>query len=118
LKAYRFDTWQVGADAQIAAWPQPLRRVIFVGVDGADWDIIENLMAQDLLPNFAELVENGATGPLRSVKPLLSPLVWTTIATGKFPEDHGILNFTVVDPATGRKGGSPRFPQSRSMESW
>jgi tetratricopeptide (TPR) repeat protein len=34
---------------------------------------------------------------------MLSPLLWTTIATGKYPEDHGILNFTVVDPETGNK---------------
>ena len=39
---------------------------------------------------------------------MLSPLLWTTMATGRYPEDHGILNFTVVDPKTGA-----RVPVSR-----
>lgn len=76
---------------------------IFLGVDGADWDVINSLMARGRLPNFKKLVEQGATGPLRSIEPMLSPLLWTTMATGKLPEDHGVLSFTIADPQTGKK---------------
>jgi tetratricopeptide (TPR) repeat protein len=103
LAAYRFDAWEVGAVGRVAVGPEPVRRVILLGVDGADWKIIRDLIARGRLPNFRKLVEEGTTGPLRSIEPLLSPLLWTTIATGKLPEEHGILNFTVVDPSTGKK---------------
>ena len=81
----------------------PLRRIVCVGVDGGDWNIINPMIEEGLLPNFERFVEGGATGPLRSMEPMLSPLLWTTMATGKLPEEHGILNFTVVDPETGTK---------------
>jgi len=82
---------------------EALRKIVLVGVDGADWDIIENLANQGRLPNFQRLIDGGMTGNLRSIEPMLSPLIWTTMATGKLPEEHGILNFTVVDPETGKK---------------
>src|SRR4029450_41521 len=37
-------------------------------------------------------------GPLRSVEPLLSPLVWTSIATGRRPQDHGVFDFVEIAP--------------------
>ncbi len=79
------------------------RRVIIVGVDGGDWLNLRPLIDAGRLPNFARLVREGATGPLRSEEPMLSPLLWTTMATGRYPEDHGILNFTVVDPKSGAR---------------
>ncbi|MGD8413461.1 MAG: alkaline phosphatase family protein, partial [Candidatus Latescibacterota bacterium] len=81
----------------------PPRKLIVVGVDGGDWLNLQPLIDAGKLPNFERLIEDGATGPLRTIEPMLSPLLWTTIATGKYPEDHGILNFTVVDEKTGDK---------------
>lgn len=80
-----------------------VKRVILVGIDGGDWLNIKPLVDAGKLPNFRRIIEEGATGPLRSEEPLLSPLLWTTMATGKYPEEHGILNFTVEDPNTGKK---------------
>ncbi|MDH3216218.1 MAG: alkaline phosphatase family protein [Candidatus Krumholzibacteria bacterium] len=100
----RVDEWQVSGDVlPLSVDPRPLRKVVFVGVDGADWHIIDELIAQNRLPNFKKLVREGASGPLTSIEPLLSPLIWTTMATGRLPEEHGILNFTVADPETGKK---------------
>jgi len=82
---------------------QSLRRLIIVGVDGGDWLNLRPLINDGRLPNFERLVRLGATGTLRSEEPMLSPLLWTTMATGRYPEDHGILNFTVVDPKTGAR---------------
>ncbi len=79
------------------------RRLIIVGVDGGDWINLRPLIDAGLLPNFARLVREGATGPLRSEEPMLSPLLWTTMATGRYPEDHGILNFTVIDAESGER---------------
>ena len=85
------------------------RRLIIVGVDGGDWLNLRPLIDAGKLPNFAKLVRDGATGPLRSEEPMLSPLLWTTMATGRLPEQHGILNFTIVDPKTGERAPVSRL---------
>jgi hypothetical protein len=71
-------------------------RVVLVGVDGADPDILGRLIAEGRLPNFTRLKTIGASGRLRSREPLLSPILWTTIATGRKAQDHGILDFVEV----------------------
>ncbi len=71
-------------------------RVILLGIDGADFQIIDRLISQGKLPTFERLKREGAFGLLRSQEPLLSPIVWTTIATGRNPEDHGVLDFVEV----------------------
>ena len=56
-----------------------------------------------ILSNFARLMNGGAWGDLRSYDPMFSPLLWTTIATGKPPTQHGIADFLVRDPASGQR---------------
>lgn len=65
-----------------------------IGLDGADWRHIEPLLARGELPHLAALRRRGAWGPLRTLNPTLSPIVWTSIATGRPPARHGILGFT------------------------
>jgi Flp pilus assembly protein TadD len=72
---------------------RPAGRVLIIGLDGADWEIIDRLTAAGRLPNLDRLRREGAWGVLRSEEPLLSPIVWTTIATGRSPSDHGIVGF-------------------------
>src|SRR5262249_14376944 len=43
------------------------------------------------------------TARLKSVMPILSPIVWTTVATGVSPDVHRVLDFQEVDPASGQK---------------
>jgi tetratricopeptide (TPR) repeat protein len=72
--------------------------VILIGVDGADPEILERLISEGRLPTFERLKREGAFGPLRSREPLLSPIVWTTIATGRKASDHGVLDFVELSP--------------------
>ena len=78
------------------------RPIILVGLDGADWQAIEPLAAAGRLPAFARLRESGRTGVMRATPPLLSPILWTTIATGRRPEDHQVLDFMVDLPSGGQ----------------
>jgi tetratricopeptide (TPR) repeat protein len=78
-------------------------RVVLVGIDGADWDVIDELIARGRVPNLARLKREGAWARLRSSVPMLSPLLWTTAATGKTPDRHGINDFLVTDPRTGQR---------------
>ena len=68
-------------------------RVLLIGLDGADPGILDRLIDEGRLPTFARLRREGAYGRLRSREPLLSPVIWTTIATGRTPQDHGVLDF-------------------------
>lgn len=92
----------------------PPRRVLVVGWDGADWELLEGLIARGTMPNLARLRAAGSYGELAAFTPLLSPLIWTTIATGVPPEEHGVLDFVEVEPdggatvpVTGRRRAVP-----------
>ena len=78
-------------------------RVLVLGFDGADPDVIDLLMSEGKLPNFARMRQGGAYGRLKSAIPLLSPVVWTTIATGKTPDQHRIGHFVAVNQTTGEQ---------------
>ncbi len=55
------------------------------------------------MPNWKRLEAEGYTARLQSFQPVLSPVVWTTLATGVGPDVHRILDFQEVDPSTGQK---------------
>jgi len=95
-------------------WESPLERlarqapttgvkVLLVGIDGASFRVLDPLLAAGRLPAFASLRERGASGVLRSENPMISPALWTTLATGRPRREHGITGFLVPEP--GRKRG-------------
>ena len=52
------------------------------------------------MPTLARLVNEGASGTLKTIHPPLSPLIWTTMMTGTSPLDHRILDFLRVNPVS------------------
>ncbi|MEZ4216477.1 MAG: tetratricopeptide repeat protein [Myxococcota bacterium] len=77
-------------------------RAVVIGIDGADWRIVDPLIEAGRMPNLAALRERGSSGPIRTLVDYpLSPVVWTSVVTGKTPAKHGITWF-LVD----RKDGS------------
>jgi len=70
------------------------QRVYIIGLDGASWNLMQKPLAEGKLPNFKKLIESGTSGPLKSFVPTKSPVLWTSIATGKTQLKHGIGNFT------------------------
>jgi arylsulfatase A-like enzyme len=74
-------------------------KVLFLGIDGADWKVIHPLLEKGELPAFRRLVEEGAYRPNFQTLPITqSPVIWTTVATGRAPEDHGVTSFTSTLP--------------------
>ena len=61
-----------------------------LGLDGMEPSVVDRMIDEGVLPHFRTLREGGAAGQLRSSRPLLSPIIWTTVATGKPPDLHGI----------------------------
>jgi len=79
-------------------------RLLIVGLDGADWLILDPLLEQGKMPNLRRLIDHGVRAKLLTISPMLSPVIWTTIATGVEPGRHGILDFLVQKPdGTGRQ---------------
>ncbi len=76
--------------------------ILVVGLDGADWQIAEPLMEKGRLPNLRRLRERGAWGNIKALTPVLSPLLWTSVATGVRADRHGVLDFLVRDRASGQ----------------
>lgn len=77
--------------------------VIFIGLDGADWELLDLYASTGVMPNLAALLAEGRAGVLVSEEPPLSPLLWTTMMTGESPIEHGILDFTRFDPSSGAR---------------
>ena len=70
-----------------------------IGIDGADWKLIDALAAEGGLPNLTRLRERGVSGPIETLRNVpLSPVIWTSVATGKQPTKHGITWFLVDQP--------------------
>ncbi len=74
------------------------RKVLLIGWDAADWKVIHPLMDAGLMPNVQRLVEGGSMGQIATLHPPLSPMLWTSIATGKRPFKHGIHGFSEPSP--------------------
>ena len=70
-----------------------VQKAIFLGLDGLDAGLVERFMAEGKLPNFARLRDMGSYRRLRTTLPALSPVAWSTFATGVNPAKHNIFDF-------------------------
>lgn len=70
-------------------------KVLLFGLDGATWVFAGDAVREEKMPTLEKLMKNGSYGMLHTYAPALSPVVWTTIATGKNPEKHGIEGWVV-----------------------
>lgn len=109
------------AAAELARAARPGRRVLFVGLDGGDWQLLDGYMADGTMPTLAALARQGGSGVLQTIQPPLSPLVWTTMMTGVSPLEHRVLDFTRWNPDTGARepigSGERRVPAVWNMAS-
>ena len=90
------------------------KKVLLIGWDAADWKVIHPLMDAGHMPTLEKLVNGGVMGNLATLDPPLSPMLWTSISTGKRPYKHGIHGFTEPDPSG--KGVRPAYITSRKVK--
>jgi predicted AlkP superfamily phosphohydrolase/phosphomutase len=67
-------------------------------LDGLEWSVMAPLVERGKLPVIADLMKHGVYGYLATLQPTYSPVIWTSVATGKSPGDHGIRHFVFDDP--------------------
>lgn len=81
--------------------PLSPRKLLLIGWDAADWNVARPLLEQGKMPALQRLMDSGVHGDLATIRPVLSPMLWTSIATGKRAYKHGIHGFSEPCPATG-----------------
>lgn len=94
--------------------PKKKRRVLLVGWDAADWKVIHPLMDAGQMPTVERLVAGGSMANLATLHPVLSPMLWTSIATGKRPFKHGVHGFS--EPTPDGQGVQPITNLSRTSK--
>lgn len=116
VTAFEIEQMEVDRDALLKYKRAELRRnargtfgrVAVFGIDGADWELLTELMIDNRVPNIKALVNGGVSGTMVSIQPTVSPLVWATMETGLSPDRHGILDF--FDP---RQRNTPADSRTR-----
>jgi len=78
------------------------RKILLIGWDAADWKVINPLIEAGEMPALEGLINEGVMGNLATLEPSFSPMLWTSIATGKRAHKHGILGFIEPD-SSGQK---------------
>lgn len=74
--------------------PAKAAPLLVIGIDGGEWRVVRRMWQDGELPNLRRLADRGSTASLRSAYNA-SPVIWTTIATGVTPAEHGITDFVV-----------------------
>lgn len=90
------------------------KKVLLIGWDAADWQHINPLLDQGALPGLESLINRGVMGNLATLHPVLSPMLWNSIATGKTADKHGVYGFT--QPLPTGKGVRPYASTSRKVK--
>jgi predicted AlkP superfamily phosphohydrolase/phosphomutase len=72
----------------------PQERVLVFGIDGATFDVIRPAIAAGKLPHLKRLMDEGAWGPLESTIHPITPMAWSSFATGCNAGKHGIFDFS------------------------
>jgi predicted AlkP superfamily phosphohydrolase/phosphomutase/tetratricopeptide (TPR) repeat protein len=89
-------------------------RVLLIGWDAADWEHINPMLERGELPALQSLIDGGVHGNIATLQPILSPMLWNSVATGKQPWKHGVHGFVEPDPHSG--GARPFSSHSRKVK--
>ena len=76
-----------------------VKRVVVIGLDGLEPSLVQAMMTEGLLPHLAGLRQRGAYRELGTTTPPLSPVAWSSFATGTNPGKHNIFDFLRPGPA-------------------
>lgn len=90
------------------------KKVLVIGWDAAEWKVIMPLIQQGKMPAFAKLMSRGVHGKLQTLDPPLSPMLWTSIATGFRADTHGIGGF--IEPTPDGENLRPVTSTSRKVK--
>jgi len=74
------------------------KKVALFGLDGATFQVLIPVSKMGVTPVINRFMKGGTASYCQTIEPTLSPLIWTTVITGRQPADHGILGFQKLEP--------------------
>jgi predicted AlkP superfamily phosphohydrolase/phosphomutase len=80
------------------------KKVLFIGLDGSTFDLLDPLMQKGLMPRLEAFIGEGVRGWLETTIPPITPTAWVSWMTGKNPGKHGVFEFLL------RRKGSSALP--------
>ena len=84
------------------------KKVLFIGLDGATFDVLDPLISQGLMPKLKHFIDQGVRGPLETTIPPITPTAWVSWMTGKNPGKHGVFEFLLRRADTTQQGDAIR----------
>jgi predicted AlkP superfamily phosphohydrolase/phosphomutase len=79
------------------------KKLLVIGLDGASFNVLDQLSEKGLLPNISKLIHNGVRADLETTFPPITAVAWSSFMTGKNPGKHGIFEFTRRDRKSQRE---------------
>src|SRR5438270_6749195 len=76
------------------------KRVVVLGLDGLDYTLTQQMLAEGKLPHLEALRKQGCFKPLGTTLPPISPVAWSSFQTGTNPGKHNIYDFLTPDRHT------------------
>lgn len=89
------------------------KKVLFIGLDGATFDVLNPLIDRGLMPRLKQFIEQGVHGPLETTIPPITPTAWVSWMTGKNPGKHGVFEFLLRRKGSGELPDIPVSSRSR-----
>jgi predicted AlkP superfamily phosphohydrolase/phosphomutase len=89
------------------------KKVLFIGLDGATFDVLDPLMEKGLMPRLKQFIAEGIRGPLETTIPPITPTAWVSWMTGKNPGKHGVFEFLLRRKGSGALPDTPVNSRSR-----
>jgi hypothetical protein len=92
---YYQHVWYISVDPNPIAMPNTNseRKALIIGLDSANWHVMNRLIEAERLPNIKKIMDEGVYGPMKTIQPTDSPIIWTSVITGKHHRKHGITGF-------------------------
>ena len=89
------------------------KKVLFIGLDGSTFDILDPLMKTGIMPRLKRFNEEGVRGLLETTIPPITPTAWVSWMTGKNPGKHGVFEFLLRRKGSGALPDQPVSSRSR-----
>ncbi|MFP5263014.1 MAG: alkaline phosphatase family protein [Blastocatellia bacterium] len=89
------------------------KKVLFIGLDGSTFDVLDPLMEAGLMPRLRSFIEGGVRGLLETTIPPITPTAWVSWMTGKNPGKHGVFEFLLRRKGSGALPDMPVSARSR-----
>ncbi|MDB9529342.1 alkaline phosphatase family protein [Oscillatoria sp. CS-180] len=86
--------------SKLLSSPNTKSRVVVIGLDSADPDLIQLWAKEGRLPFIRSLLEKGSWARLMSTRGMFSDSPWPTFNTGVPPSKHGFYNFQAIQQGT------------------